>query len=58
MPWWDLRARALFGVLWAIPLALNALRYYYQCGTGLRKRAEAIDRELDRYSELTALDEE
>ena len=58
VPWWDLRARTLFGVLWAIPLALNALRYYYQCGPGLKKRAEAIDRELDRYAELTALDED
>ena len=58
VPWWDLLARTIFGVLWAIPLALNALRYYYQCGPGLRKRAEAIDQELDRYAELTALDDE
>lgn len=58
IPWWDMWERALFGVMWAIPLALNALRYYYQCGPGLRKRAEAIDQELERYAELTPLDDE
>ena len=58
VPWWELRALALFGVLWAIPLALNVLRYYYQCGPGISKRAEAIDQELERYLELTSLDDE
>ncbi len=57
-PWWELRDLALFGGFWTIPLLLNALRYYYQCGTGLRKRAQAIDEELDRYDELGALDDD
>lgn len=58
VPWWDLRDLALFGGFWAIPLLLNALRYYYQCGPGLRKRAQAFDRELARYDELATLDDE
>ena len=58
VPWWDLRAMSIFGAFWAIPLALNALRYYYQCGPGLRKRAQAIDQELDRYAEITTLDDD
>lgn len=58
VPWWDLRDLAIFGGFWAIPLLLNALRYYYQCGPGLRKRAQAIDEELDRYDELSALDDD
>ena len=58
VPWWDLRAMSIFGALWAIPLALNALRYYYQCGPGLLKRADAIDQELDRYAEFNEFDDE
>ena len=58
LPWWDVRALALFGGFWAIPLALNALRYYYQCGPGLRKRAQAIEREFERYDDFTDLEEE
>ena len=56
--WWDTASQATFAILWAIPLLLQFLRYYHQNGPGARKRADEIEREIERQSELSALDEE
>ena len=53
LPWWDTVSQVLFAILWGIPLALQFLRYYYQNGAGARKRAEEIEREIERQQELT-----
>ena len=58
LPWWDTVSQVLFAILWGIPLALQFLRYYYQNGAGARKRAEEIEREIERQQELTQLDED
>ncbi|MCY4069800.1 MAG: hypothetical protein OXG60_00725 [Chloroflexi bacterium] len=58
LPWWDTASQALFAILWGIPLALQFLRYYHQNGPGARKRAAEIEAEIERLSELSALDEE
>ncbi len=55
---WDTASQATFAILWAIPLLLQFLRYYHQNGPGARKRAEEIEGEIERLSELGALDEE
>ena len=48
----------IFGVLWSIPLALHALRYYYRSGPGAFRRADEIERAIDEQLERTALDED
>ena len=58
VPWWDTASQGFFAILWGIPLALQFLRYYYQNGAGARKRAEEIEREIERQQELTQLDED
>ena len=55
---WDIASAAIFGVIWAIPLLLQFLRYYHQNGPGARKLAADIEAEIERLSELSALDEE
>lgn len=55
VPWWGMSARFFLAAFWALPLLLNVLRYYYQHGRGVRKRAAEIDRAIDP---LAALDEE
>lgn len=58
LSWLDTASQLLFAVIWGIPLALQFLRYYYQNGAGARKRANEIEREIERQQELTPLDEE
>ena len=58
VPWWDTASQGFFAILWGIPLALQFLRYYYQNGAGARKRAEEIEREIERLSEMSAVDED
>lgn len=55
---WDSASAATFAVIWAIPLALHFLRYCHQHGPGARKRAADIEAEIERQSQLSALDQE
>ena len=55
---WDIYSRVSIAIIWAIPLFLQFLRYNHQNGPGARKRAAEIEGEIERQSELSALDEE
>ena len=57
-PGMDALDAAVFGCLWAIPLILHGLRYYYRSGAGAVKRANEMERAIDDQLSRSTLDED